>query len=262
MLHLLRTRQDMDLCRAALDFTEQVLVKLSNPFAAARLGGRSGSQLVQLYDGIDALEALQYAGGPLAARAQRLVDRFFGEDYEEHNEDEQGLLDEDHRGDTLAFRGMGGFDDDGGDDDHDHDDAMLLEQVSAPRASEGRTALQHCAASSSPPRQHVERLSTAPYRAPKLTAQFSAPPRQQQHLRPGELEEDAVHKPAATATAFTFGLQAQPQTPPPPAVGRGRDLLRPAWMTVPVRKPGTPAATTTHPSQSTLPEYFGTSMKD
>jgi hypothetical protein len=222
MLHLLRTPQDMDLCRAALDFTEQVLAKLSNPFAAARLGGRSGSQLVQLYDGIDALEALQYAGGPLAERAQRLVDRFFGEDYEERDDDE-GLLDEDHRGDAVAFRGLGGIDDAGGGGDDDDDDVM-----------------------------------------PRGTVQFFAPSRQQlQQQGPGEPGDDAVHKPATTATAFTFGLQTQPQpqpqTPPPSAMGRGRDMLRPAWMTAPERKPGTP----TPLSQSTLPEYFGNNlMKD
>ncbi|GBG33072.1 Importin subunit alpha [Hondaea fermentalgiana] len=97
-ISLLQER-DIDIVYRALDFVEMVLARLSNPFAAARLGGRSGVRLVMDYEGIEALEHLEMRQLPaahsnLCARAHRLVDRFFGVDFEEAEEAEAMQLPE------------------------------------------------------------------------------------------------------------------------------------------------------------------------
>lgn len=84
---------DLELVYRALDFVEMVLVRLSNPFAASRLGGRSGKQLVLDYEGIDGLEYIEMQQYPpahseLSYRAHRLVDKFFGVDCEDEEESE------------------------------------------------------------------------------------------------------------------------------------------------------------------------------
>uniref|UniRef100_A0A7S2RHN7 Importin subunit alpha n=1 Tax=Mucochytrium quahogii TaxID=96639 RepID=A0A7S2RHN7_9STRA len=90
MLSLLKA-PDLDVVRVALEFIEIVLAKLSNPFGASKLGGRTGAKLVEMFDGIDALEVVAYNQNLpsfLIERASELVDKYFGEDYEDEEEDQ------------------------------------------------------------------------------------------------------------------------------------------------------------------------------
>eukprot|EP00514_Thraustochytrium_sp_LLF1b_P006428 CAMPEP_0184539018 /NCGR_PEP_ID=MMETSP0198_2-20121128/17904_1 /TAXON_ID=1112570 /ORGANISM="Thraustochytrium sp., Strain LLF1b" /LENGTH=458 /DNA_ID=CAMNT_0026932509 /DNA_START=188 /DNA_END=1564 /DNA_ORIENTATION=- len=79
---------DFDVVKVALDIVELVLAKLSNPFAATRLGGRSGSQLVILYEGLESVQFAEDVPEELSHRAAALVDKYFGEDYDEEELEE------------------------------------------------------------------------------------------------------------------------------------------------------------------------------
>jgi len=82
--------RDVELVRVALDMIELTLCKLDNPFGATLLKGQPASRFLLQFDVITGLENLQFNSAipELNERAGAIVDSFYGESFDEDDDEE------------------------------------------------------------------------------------------------------------------------------------------------------------------------------
>jgi len=76
-IEMLSENTSVDTVSTCLDIITATLKYLSNPFAAAKLGGRTGMFIIESIGGVDALETMQYSSSLLGIRASNILQKYF-----------------------------------------------------------------------------------------------------------------------------------------------------------------------------------------